>query len=152
MLHIETYQDLDAPAAMVWALLADFADIEKWWPSDDETVMIERVELEGEGIGQIRHIYNRGFSMAVSERLDYQDPESLTYKLSIVGDRPVGILSYQATGWITALSDAQCRLSYRGEFATQPGQAKEAEAFLRGAYALMFRGLAQACQRIQEIS
>jgi len=150
MLQIETYQDLDAPAGMVWALLADFADIELWWPTDDEVVMIERVELEGEGVGQIRHIYNRGFSTAVSERLDYQDPENLSYKLSIVGDRPAGLLSYQATGWIEPLPDDRCRLNYRGEFTTLPGQAQEAEAFLRAAYALMFKGLAQACKRLQE--
>lgn len=150
MLQIETYQDLDAPAGMVWALLADFADIEQWWPTDDETVMIERVELEGEGIGQTRHIYNRGFSTAVSERLDYQDPESLTYKLSIVGDRPAGLLSYQATGWIVPLPGERCRLNYRGEFTTLPDQAQEAEAFLLAAYGLMFKGLGQACKRLQE--
>lgn len=150
MLQIETHQELDAPAAMVWALLADFANIRRWWPTDDEAVLIERVELEGEGIGMIRHIYNRGFPVAVSERLDYQDPESLSYKLSIVGDRPAGLLSYQATGWISPLPDGRCRLNYRGEFATQPGRAQEAEAFLRAAYALMFRGLAQTCKRQQE--
>ncbi len=150
MLQIETYQDMDAPAGMVWALLADFADIERWWPTDDGAVMIERVELEGEGVGQIRHIYNRGFSAAVSERLDYQDPENLTYKLSIVGDRPAGLISYQATGWIVPLPGDRCRLNYRGEFTTQPDRTREAEVFLRAAYALMFKGLGQACKRMRE--
>ncbi|MEH6386834.1 MULTISPECIES: SRPBCC family protein [Pseudomonas] len=150
MQQVETHHDLDAPAAMVWALLADFANIEGWWPTDDETVMIERVEIEGEGIGQIRHIYNQGFPLAVSERLDYLDPDSLNYKLSIVGDRPAGLLYYQANGWIDVLPGNRCRLNYRGEFTAKPGHAEEAEAFLRAAYALMFKGLNQTCRRLQE--
>ncbi|PRB84121.1 SRPBCC family protein [Pseudomonas sp. MYb185] len=150
MLRIETHQELNGSAATVWALLADFANIQRWWPTDDEIVVIERVELEGEGIGQIRHIYNRGFPGAVSERLDFQDSESLSYKLSIVGERPAGLLSYQATGWISSLPGDRCCLNYCSEFTTQPGRAQEAEIFLRAAYGLMFKGLDQACKRVRE--
>lgn len=147
VLHICIHHDFDAPAALIWDLLADFADIERWWPTDDEAVMIERVDLEGEGIGLTRHIYNCGFPAPVSERLDYQDPASLTYKLSIVGERPAGLTVYQATGRVETLPGERCRLHYRGEFSTQPGRAQEAESFLRGAYALMFKGLEQTVTR-----
>lgn len=148
MLHICVHHDFDAPAALMWELLADFANIERWWPTDEEAVQIERVELEGEGIGLIRHIYNRGFPAPVSERLDAQDPANLSYQLSIVGERPAGLTSYQATGRIEALAEDRCRLHYRGEFTTAPGRSQEAEAFLRAAYALMFKGLGQASARL----
>ncbi|VVO78108.1 hypothetical protein PS874_01522 [Pseudomonas fluorescens] len=150
MLHIDVHHDFNVPAGMIWELLADFADIERWWPTDDEAVMIERVEREGEGIGLIRHIYNRGFPAPVSERLDSQDPANMSYQLSIVGERPAGLSRYQAVGRIEPLGNGRCRLHYCGEFTTQPGRAQEAEAFLRGVYALMFKGLTQACARGDE--
>ena len=87
MHQITTHHDFDAPAALLWELLADFAHIERWWPKDIPAVQIERVEvgrlenlkaladdveLEGEGIGLTRHIYNKGFAAPVSERLDFR--------------------------------------------------------------------------------
>ncbi len=147
MHRIVTHHDFDAPASMLWDYLADFANIERWWPTDMPMVQIERVELEGEGIGLVRHIYNKGFAAPVSERLDYQDPATMTYKLSIVGQRPAGLTAYQATGHIEPLGQARCRLNYAGEFATASGAPDEAEAFLRVAYDLMFEGLKRAVAR-----
>ncbi len=143
ILQITTSHEFDAPAEVLWMLLEDFAQIERWWPKDEPAVSIQRVELEGEGIGLIRHIYNHGFPAPVSERLDFQDPANMTYRLSIVGERPAGLRSYQATGRIEQLPGERSRLNYCGEFSTEPGREAEAEAFLRGAYALMFKGLAQ---------
>ncbi|MNZ34311.1 Polyketide cyclase / dehydrase and lipid transport [compost metagenome] len=150
--QITTSHPFDAPAEVLWALLEDFAQIERWWPTDEPAVSIQRVELEGEGIGLIRHIYNHGFPAPVSERLDFQDPENLVYRLSIVGERPAGLLSYQATGRIERLPGERSQLHYCGEFSTEPGREAEAEAFLRGAYALMFKGLAQAAAREASLS
>ncbi|ENO87287.1 SRPBCC family protein [Thauera linaloolentis] len=147
MHQIVTHHDFDAPAATLWAYLADFANIERWWPTARPEVQIERVELEGEGIGLVRHIYNKGYSAPVSERLDFQDPETMSYRLSIVGQRPAGLTEYQATGRIEALGDGRSRLHYHSVFATASGKPDEAEAFLRMAYALMFEGLAEAAAR-----
>ena len=147
MHQITVHHDFDTSTDVLWDLLSDFAHIERWWPKDIPAVQIERVDLEGEGIGLIRHIYNKGFAAPVSERLDFQDPEALTYKLSIVGQRPAGITAYQATGHIEALAGGRCRLNYKGEFSTESGQPGEAEAFLRMAYELMFTGLAAATAR-----
>lgn len=147
MHQIVTHHDFDAPAAQLWDYLADFANIERWWPKDIPAVQIERVELEGEGIGLIRHIYNKGYPAPVSERLDFQDPATLTYKLSIVGARPAGLTEYQATGRIEPLGEARSRLHYHSVFATESGKPDEAEAFLRMAYELMFQGLAAAAAR-----
>ncbi|MCY1393305.1 Polyketide cyclase / dehydrase and lipid transport [compost metagenome] len=151
MHHIEVYHDFPAPAAMLWEMLADFGNIERWWPQDEPSVQIERVEFEGQGLGLTRHIYNRGFAAPVSERLDFQDPQARVYKLSIVGARPAGLTQYQATGQIEALTPRRCRLNYSSVFTTVSGQPEEAEVFLRGAYALMFKGLAQAVQREQRV-
>ncbi len=142
---IEIDFDLEASAEDVWRYVEDFADIQAWWPRGG-VVDIERVELEGEGIGMVRHIYNVGFTSAVSERLDYLDPASHRWQLSIVCDKPAGILEYQATGQLTALGDKSCRLSYRGEFSAEQGREDEARGFLLAAYKLMANGLESAAQ------
>jgi len=147
MHRITTSYKFDAPAAVLWDYLQDFAHIERWWPTHDPAVRIARVEMEGEGIGAIRHIYNVGYPDPVSERLDYQDAETMTYKLSIVGDAPVGLTHYQATGHIEPLPGGHSRLDYASEFATASGKPDEAEAWLRMAYELMFKGLAAAVAR-----
>lgn len=147
MHQITTHHDFDAPAHVLWDYLQDFANIERWWPKDVPAVQIERVVIEGEGIGLVRHIYNKGFPTAVSERLDALEPESMTYRLSIVGERPAGIESYQATGRIEALGENRCRLNYESAFSVAPGREEEAQTFLRVAYELMFQGLASALAR-----
>ncbi|MFV0277583.1 MAG: SRPBCC family protein, partial [Parahaliea sp.] len=94
-----------------------------------------------------RHIYNEGMPAPVSERLDGLEPETRSWRLSIVGDRPAGLLQYQATGTLKPLAGGGCRLSYRGEFESAQGQETQSREFLAGAYALMFAGLEQATRR-----
>lgn len=144
---IDVHYDMQAPRDKVWPYLENFGDIEAWWPEGQ--VAIERVELEGEGIGQIRHIYNAGFPDAVSEQLDFLDPASHTWKLSLVGRRPAGIQQYQATGRLTPLGPDACRLTYHSEFLVKEGKLETAKAFLLGVYQLMFRGLEAAAKRQQ---
>lgn len=144
MHYIKISHDFDAPATLLWDILQDFAHIERWWPTHDPAVQIDRVELVGEGVGTIRHIYNVGYPDPVSERLDFLDPATKTYKLSIVGDPPVGITYYQATGVIESLPGGRSRLNYSSELTTESGNPDEADAWLRMAYGLMFRGLADA--------
>lgn len=145
---IDVHYDMQAPLEHVWPFLEDFGDILAWWP-EDQAKNIERVELEGEGIGQIRHIYNAGFPDAVSEQLDFLDPASHTWKLSLVGRRPAGIQQYQATGRLTPLGPDACRLTYHSEFLVKEGKLETAKAFLLGVYQLMFRGLEAAAKRQQ---
>src|SRR5438552_1533373 len=145
MHSINTSHEFDAPADALWEIFEDFAHIERWWPRDESAVQIERVVLEGEGVGQIRHIYNVGFPAPISERLDFLDPASHTLKLSIVGQRPAGLIRYQATGRIENLPDKRCRLHYHSEFTTRSGEPEEARAFLLIAYQLMFKGLGKWC-------
>lgn len=139
---IETYHDFPATKMAIWDLLQDFGNIQRWWPTG-QAVDIDHVDIEGEGPGMIRHIYNVGFESAVSEQLLSIQPEDFSYTLTIVGDRPAGLTYYQATGTLTDLSDGQTRLTYTSEFEAEPGREDEARTFLLGAYALMFEGLSQ---------
>ena len=140
MVHLHSHHDINAPRETIWALLMDFGNIEAWWPKD-APIEIERVELEGSGVGMTRHIYNVGFGTPVSERLDALDTKNFSLNLSIVGERPAGLLHYQAMGKLTTLDDGGCRLTYDSEFLAEAGGDDDAKAFLLGAYELMYQGL-----------
>jgi hypothetical protein len=145
-MHIlESRRELAAPLHAVWELIEDFGHIERWW-SREAPIQIEKVILEGQGIGQVRHIHWPGVAAPVSERLDYLDPAQGIWKLSIIGQRPAGLTRYQATGRLSALPGGGCRLDYKSEFMTQNGAPEEASAFLQVAYEWMYRGLEAAAK------
>jgi uncharacterized protein YndB with AHSA1/START domain len=145
MSEICTSKIIEAPAEAVWALLADFGNIEAWWPNDGD-IRIEQVEVEGHGIGMVRHIKNAGVEKRVSERLDYLDPPTMTWMLSIVGTRPLGITAYVAIGRITPLALDHCRLDYRVYVTTEPGREKRVEQALRFTWGVMFSALEAAAR------
>ncbi len=143
MQTIDTFHDFSASRDAIWSLLADFGNIQRWWPPG-LAVDIDHVEIEGNGVGMIRHIYNVGFPSAVSEQLLSIDPSSYSFSLAIVNDRPAGVVKYKASGKLRIVDGGKCRLSYRGEFETEPGREQEARDFFNAAYAMMFTGLAKA--------
>lgn len=145
MAQLEAGRDIGAAAEAVWALLADFGAIQRWWPRGGP-VEIERVELEGEGVGMVRHIYNRGAAQCVSERLDLLDPQNMTLILSIVGTRPGGITAYVATTTVRATGPASCRVDHRAHVTAAPGREQAVARFLLQAYGLMFAGLEQGAR------
>ncbi|MGK0499707.1 MAG: hypothetical protein ACJAYG_001349 [Oceanicoccus sp.] len=137
---MHSHHDISAPKETIWGLLLDFGNIQAWWPKD-APMDIDRVELEGSGVGMTRHIYNVGLDKAVSEQLDSIDTKNYILQLSIVGDRPAGLLHYQARATLTELDDGGCRLTYDSEFLAEKGREEEARAFLQGAYDLMYIGM-----------
>lgn len=139
MVQLHSHHDIDAPRALIWGLLMDFGNIEAWWPKN-APVEIERIDIEGSGTGMIRHMYNAGFDAPVSERLDSLDIENYIIKLSIIGNRPAGLLHYQARGQLSELDNGGCRLTYDSEFLAEEGREDEAKEFLLGAYELMYIG------------
>jgi Polyketide cyclase / dehydrase and lipid transport len=127
---------LAVPAEPVWRLLADFGAIQSWWPTP-----IDRVEVEGQGVGMIRHVYNKGIPTPVSERLDLLDPATRTIVLSIIGRRPPGITAYVAVGCLTPIDAASCRLDYRALITTAEGREERVRDGVLKTWAIMIQGL-----------
>jgi uncharacterized protein YndB with AHSA1/START domain len=147
-MEIRVSAELAAPADSIWQLLADFGNIQRWWP-DDGAIRIEDVQIEGQGVGMIRHILNTGGRHRVSERLDFIDPASRTLALSIIGTRPSGITAYLAEGHIVELDATRCRMDYRALVTTTPGREEQIRAGLGKTYETMFAGLQAAALRTQ---
>ena len=145
-MEIRVSAELAAAADSIWQLLADFGNIQRWWP-DDGAVRIEDVQLEGQGIGMIRHIQNRGARHRVSERLDFLDPATRTLVLSIIGTRPSGITAYIAEGRLVEVEAMRCRMDYRVLVTTTPGREDQIRDALEKTYEMMFAGLQAAALR-----
>lgn len=146
MPEVTASQLLEAPADAVWQLLEDFGAIQRWWPTD-VSMPIERVDVDGEGIGMIRRILNRGAAHTVDERLDFIDPVERRLVLSIVGQRPAGITAYLGEGRITEIDGNRCRMDYRALVTTSPGLEAAVSKALQKTWALMFRGLESAARK-----
>lgn len=140
MAEVSISRILAASADAVWSLLADFGAIERWWPKDGPAP-IESVVIEGNGVGMIRHITNRGARQPVSERLDLLDPATRTLVLSIIGSRPMGITAYVAEGHVVELEPGSCRIDYRALVTTEPGREEQVRKALLKTWSLMFSGL-----------
>jgi hypothetical protein len=136
-------REFPVAAEKIWALLVDFGDgFQKWWPDK-----LDRIEIEGKGLGTIRHLYNNGRADPISEQLDALDHARMILKLSIVRTMPLGMTEYHATGTLTRLGPNTCRMDYEGRFEAPPDREPAVRAFLLGAYARMFDGLGAAGAR-----
>ena len=135
----------DAPADRLWALLRDFANLDAWW-LPDSPIKIDRVEQEGEGAGMIRHIYYVGVPRPLSERLDFIDDDARTYRLSIVGEGVPGLLSYSATGVVTEMGPASCRLDYTADIEATAEKEAAVEQTLRFGFSQVIAGLRAATE------
>ena len=142
-LTLRTYHVFDAAPSRVWALLADFGTIDRWWPTDGPLV-IERVEVEGRGPGMVRHIFNRGARYPVSERLERLDSNERVLQLTILDRDSARPPWYEATARLIDLEDGRCRLDYESEFSPPRGRENPTRDGILAAYAAMFAGLENA--------
>jgi uncharacterized protein YndB with AHSA1/START domain len=145
MIEVIEHRLLAAPALHVWQLLEDFGSIQRWWPVDGR-IRIAKVDIEGAGVGMIRHIYNHGAKQAISERLDLLDPQARTLVLSIIGSRPPGITGYVAEARVVDVAENQCRMDYRALITTSGGDDEKVRAGVLKTWSIMFEGLECAAQ------
>jgi hypothetical protein len=140
---ISATAEFAAPASRVWDLLMDWAAIIDWMPSG----FIQSLEMEGEGIGAIRHLVT-GKGVLVSERLDRADQLNGILELSLVEPLPWGLLSYRASGKLESLADGRSRLDWRGTL-EMPERGEELDRtvrLLKKSYANMLLGIRQAVE------
>jgi hypothetical protein len=138
---------LAVPAEPVWRLLADFGAIREWWPTSGP-FQIDHVEIEGQGVGMIRHVYNKGIPRPVSERLDLLDQVTRTIVLSIVGQRPPGLTAYVAVGRLTEIDAASCRLDYRALITTEGGREERVRDGVLKTWSIMIQGLENSARQL----
>jgi hypothetical protein len=102
MVEVQVQRELEFGAGTVWALLADFGNV-SWVPG------VEKVELEGEGVGMIRHLTVPVFPQ-LHERLDAIDHEKMILDYSIPAVAYIQVKNYNARAHVVELEGERCRL------------------------------------------
>lgn len=106
--------------------------------------IISSVELEGSGVGAVRHIVTRE-GVHIAERLDRADEQQGRLELSILDPLPWSMLSYKAFAQLDQPGPGKCSLRWEGRFEL-PEYGQEADLlaeFLGKAYKEMFKGIRQ---------
>jgi len=104
MIEVQIEREYEFGPDAVWALIADFGDV-SWVPG------IEKVDLEGEGIGMIRHLTVPVFPQ-LHERLDAIDPEAMVLEYSIPAVEYIGVKNYSARAQVVELGPGRSRVHW----------------------------------------
>jgi hypothetical protein len=139
MIELTSRREEEFPVAAqrLWEVVADFGSLADWWPAGT----LEKVDLEGEGVGMVRSIHTL-VGITLHEKLDSIDDATRTLELSIVGDLPVGMQEYRATGSVREGESGGCVLVWEGRYKIPSADAEAgARGFIEGAYGAMFTGL-----------
>lgn len=118
MVEVSIEREFEVSAEKLWAILADFADI-SWIPG------IEKVEVEGEGVGMIRHVTAPGLPQ-LHERMDAIDHEKMILDYSVPEVAFIRAKNYTARAQVFALEDKRCRLHWSCR--AEPDDVTEAES------------------------
>ena len=89
-------------ADLVWAVFADFGNV-GWVPG------VEKVELEGEGLGMIRHLTVPVYPQ-LHERLESIDYGAKVLEYSIPNVEYIGVKDYRARAQVVDLDAGRCRV------------------------------------------
>ncbi len=131
-------EGFDSPASAVWQIIVDGASIVDWMPQG----IIASLELEGSGVGAVRHIVTRE-GVHIAERLDRADEQQGRLELSILDPLPWSMLSYTALAQLDEQGPDNCSLRWEGQF-EWPECGIEADGlaeFLEKSYKQMFKGI-----------
>jgi carbon monoxide dehydrogenase subunit G len=106
-------EEIKAPIAKVWALLADLGGVGRLFPAEGIPGFpsIERVTMKGEGLGSIRTVRLAG-GVEIHEQFEVIDPASLTIVYTGLAPMPLPVENYRATILLTALEPALTRVDW----------------------------------------
>jgi hypothetical protein len=128
MIKLSVEGEFEFSAEKLWALIADFGDI-SWVPG------VEKVVLEGEGVGMVRHIYVPVVPK-LEERLDAIDHETMTLDYSIPAVEYLQVKNYKARAQVIKGDSEHCKviwscLSAEADGATEAQIIANTEVFYK---------------------
>lgn len=97
--------EFDAPADDVWAIVSDFAGLDRWNPA------VLSISSEGSGVGMLR-VFRTAAGTVTEELLDYdRDTRAITYR--IVSGSTMKVRNARLRISVADLGDARCRLHWQ---------------------------------------
>jgi hypothetical protein len=129
MVSVSIEREFDVNAKRLWAILADFADI-SWIPA------LEKVELEGEGVGMIRHVTAPGLPQ-LHERMDAIDHEKMILDYSVPEVAYIAAKNYTARAQVFELEGDRCRLHWSCRAEADGATEEESTERTKGFYEMI---------------
>jgi carbon monoxide dehydrogenase subunit G len=102
MIEVSVEREFEFDAETVWGVFADFGNV-SWVPG------VEKVEVEGEGIGMIRHLTVPVFP-PLHERLESLDHDAKVLEYSIPSVEYIEVKNYRARAEVTESGSGRCRV------------------------------------------
>ncbi len=129
MVEVSIEREFDAPAEKLWAMLADFGDI-SWIPA------IEKVELEGEGVGMIRHVTAPGLP-TLAEKMEAIDHENMILDYSVPEVAYMQVKNYSARAQVFKLGENRLRVHWSCQCEADGIDEAQATANTEGFYEMI---------------
>jgi len=118
LIEVELEREYEFGAGDVWAVIANFGNV-SWVPG------IEKVDLEGEGVGMIRHLTVPVYPQ-LHERLETLDHVDKVLEYSIPAVEYISVKNYGARAQVIDLGPGRCRVLWSCK--AEADGAPEAEA------------------------
>jgi hypothetical protein len=134
-LNVARSLDLSADPDEVFAVVGDFGGIDKYMDG------IEKVDLEGEGVGAVRTL-TLADGAKVVETLTALDAEAMTLSYAIQ-ESPLPVDGYQATMKVSALEGGGSRVDWSSTFTARGASDADAEEAIASVYDAGLAGLAK---------
>ena len=135
--RVEVQHMLGVSADQAWTVLSDFSAFNDWALNGEGMI-----EIEGQGIGMIRHLGMDGLKRRQGERLDLLDMQTRTLGYSLVYGSPIGMATYSATVSVLDVGDDRCILQWEGLFSLENEMdSKDVAGRLKEAYKAMSTAL-----------
>lgn len=114
MHSVSISHSFQVPAERLWALLADFSNLDWYSPA-------EHVEAVGSGIGQIRRISMPGMPGPVEEQLRELDPQRRHLRYHLLENDIITMLDYEVSMTVSAEDDESARIDLEAGFSSVRG-------------------------------
>lgn len=103
--------EIDAPAAKVWALVADFA---AGWPKWNPAIEASTAD-KANTVGSVRHLTIKGGKF-LDEELESHEPETMSLKYRIKSGDALPVTNYSSTIKVSSIGEGKCSVEWRGAF------------------------------------
>lgn len=138
MAKVMVSEDLPVAASKIWELVRDFGGAQKWLGP-----MVQKLELEGEGVGAIRTITLPGDTL-LHEQLESLDEGAMSFSYAIVRESPLPASDYLATFKLVETGADSCRIEWGSTFEPAGGMSEaDVTPMIEGIYRSGIAGLRQ---------
>lgn len=123
--EVTTKSVVEVQTEIVWGKLIGFGGTEKFVPE-----LIEKVNVEGKGIGAVRNIYLKGGGEIIEELTKI---DNTAHQMEfIILSTPMPISNYTGIFKVNKISNNKCEVTFISKYSVSAENKKEIESVIKG--------------------